>query len=97
LDRQYYVYILASRRNGTLYTGVTVDLIKRVFEHKNDFTDSFTKKYQVHLLVYYEVFTDIHDAIAREKQIKNWERAWKKQLIEKDNPRWIDLYDDLIP
>jgi putative endonuclease len=97
VERQYYVYILASRRNGTLYTGVTNDLLRRVFEHKNGLVESFTKKYEVHILVHYEVFADIHEAIAREKQLKNWERAWKRHLIEKDNPRWIDLYDSLIP
>ena len=96
MDRQYYVYILASRRNGTLYIGVTNDLLRRVYEHKNDFSEGFTRKYRVHLLVYYEAFVDIQEAIAREKQIKNWERVWKTNLIEKDNPRWIDLYDGLI-
>ena len=96
MDKEYYVYILASRRNGTLYTGVTADIIRRVYEHKNDFIDGFTQQHHIHMLVYYEVFADIQDAIAREKQIKNWERAWKKDLIEKDNPRWIDLYDGLI-
>lgn len=96
MDRQYYVYILASRRNCTLYTGVTNNLLRRVFEHKNDLVAGFTKKYRVHLLVHYEVFADVSDAIVREKQIKNWERAWKKDLIAKDNPHWIDLYDHLI-
>ncbi len=96
MERQYYVYILTSKRNGTLYTGVTSDLIRRVFEHKNDLIDGFTNKYQVHKLVHYEIFSDINEAIAREKQIKSWQRSWKKNLIEKVNPRWIDLYDDLI-
>ena len=96
MERQYYVYILTSKRNGTLYTGVTSDLIRRVFEHKNDLIDGFTNKYQVHKLVHYEIFSDINEAIAREKQIKSWQRSWKKNLIEKVNPRWIDLYDDLM-
>jgi len=96
MDRQYYVYVLASKRNGTLYTGVTSDLIRRVFEHKNDLIDGFTKKYHVHMLVHYEILTNINEAIIREKQFKSWKRAWKKNLIEKDNPRWIDLYEDLI-
>mgnify|MGYP001007281938 CR=1 FL=1 len=96
MDRQYYVYVLASKRNGTLYTGVTSDLIRRVFEHKNDLIDGFTKKYHVHMLVHYEILTNINEAIIREKQIKSWKRAWKKNLIEQDNPRWIDLYEDLI-
>jgi len=96
MDRQYYVYVLANRRNGTLYIGVTSDLIRRVFEHKNDLIDGFTKKYHVHMLVHYEILTNINEAIIREKQFKSWKRAWKKNLIEKDNPRWIDLYEDLI-
>jgi putative endonuclease len=95
VNRQYFVYILASKRNGTLYTGVTSDLIRRVYEHKNNLVEGFTNKYRVHRLVYFEECGDIHMAIAREKQIKNWERTWKKNLIEKENPRWIDLYDQL--
>ena len=92
---QYYVYILASRRNGTLYTGVTSDLAKRVHEHKSDLVDGFTKIYGVHNLVYYETVDDIDSAIAREKQIKRWKRAWKVELIEGVNPDWRDLYLDL--
>jgi putative endonuclease len=84
--RQYYVYLLASKRNGTLYMGVTSDLVKRVYEHKNDLVDGFTKKYHVHKLVYYEVTGDINGAINREKQIKKWKRDWKIELIEKSNP-----------
>ena len=91
-----YVYILASKRNGTLYIGVTSDLIKRVYEHKNDFVDGFTKKYKVHSLVYYEQCDDIESAISEEKRLKRWNRKWKLELIEKENPRWKDLYEDLL-
>jgi putative endonuclease len=94
--RQYYVYLLASKRNGTLYIGVTSDLVKRVYEHKNNLVDGFTKEYHVHKLVYYEVTDDINGAIIREKQIKKWKRAWKIELIEKSNPEWRDLYSELI-
>ena len=90
-----YVYILASKRNGTLYTGVTSDLIKRIYEHKNDLIDGFTKKHGVHTLVWFEVHDDIREAIKREKQIKYWRRAWKLELIEKTNPDWRELYDEL--
>ncbi|WP_177746145.1 GIY-YIG nuclease family protein [Candidatus Avelusimicrobium fimicolum] len=91
----YAVYILASKRNGTLYTGVTNNLLRRIWEHKNNIVEGFTKKYNVHLLVHYELFTDIRLALAREKEIKQWTRAWKTQLIEKDNPLWKDLYFSL--
>ncbi len=94
-DKYYYVYILASKRNGTLYIGVTSNLKKRVYEHKNDLVAGFTKKYQVHMLVHYEMTNDIKSAIRREKQLKNWKRKWKIELIEKNNPSWKDLYDDL--
>jgi putative endonuclease len=87
---------MASKRDGMLYIGVTSDLIKRVYEHKNDFVDGFTNKYHIHNLVYYEVTEDIHAALAREKQLKKWNRAWKDALIEKSNPEWRDLYCDLI-
>jgi putative endonuclease len=86
------VYILASRRNGTLYLGVTSDLIKRVWEHKNDLVDGFSKLYSVHDLVWYEVHETMMSAITREKTIKAWKRSWKIKLIEKENPGWIDLY-----
>ena len=89
--KQYYVYILASRKNGTLYIGITSDLIKRVYEHKNDLVDGFTRKYKVHELVYYEVYNKVYDAITREKRLKKWKRQWKIELIEKDNPEWKDL------
>ncbi|MBV6341873.1 GIY-YIG nuclease family protein [Candidatus Magnetobacterium casensis] len=94
--KQYFVYILASKKNGTLYIGVTSDLIKRVYEHKNDLTDGFTKKYGVHKLVYYETAEDINSMIAREKQLKRWKRDWKIQLIESVNPMWDDLYGFLL-
>lgn len=94
--KQSYVYILASKRNGTLYIGVTADLIRRIYEHQNDLVDGFTKKYGVHRLVYYEVFEHIGFAIQRETQMKAWKRAWKIELIEKDNPDWKDLYETLF-
>ncbi len=94
-DKHYYVYILASHRNGTLYTGFTDNLIHRTFVHKNDIVKGFTKKYQVHRLVYYEVFEDKEAAILREKQLKRWHRKWKLELIEKMNPDWEDLYDKI--
>ena len=90
------VYILASRKNGMLYTGVTGDLLKRIWEHKNNLVEGFTKKYGVHALVYFEQHEDMHSAITREKQIKKWNRAWKIRIIEKENPDWKDLYDELI-
>lgn len=90
-----YVYILASKRNGTLYIGVTSDLKGRVWEHKNDLVEGFTKRYGVHMLVYYEVADDIRGAIVREKQLKKWNREWKLRLIEDFNPTWRDLYDEL--
>ena len=93
---QYYVYILASERNGTLYIGVTSDLVKRVYEHKNNLVEGFTQKYKVHNLVYYETTDDINSAITREKQLKKWKRTWKMELIEKNNPGWRDLYFELI-
>jgi len=90
------VYMLASQRNGTLYVGVTSDLIKRVWEHKSDAVDGFTKRYGVHTLVWYEVHEEMLPAIAREKAIKEWKRKWKLELIEKANSSWRDLYQDLI-
>ncbi len=94
-QKSYYVYILASKRNGTLYIGVTSDLKKRIWEHKNNLVEGFTKKYKVHLLVYYESTNDVRSAITREKQLKKWNRKWKIGLIEKNNPQWKDLYCDL--
>ena len=93
--KQYYVYILASKRNGTLYIGVTNNLLKRVSEHKNNLVEGFTKKYNVHNLVYYETHNDTYCAITREKQMKKWKRKYKLELIEKSNPDWIDLYKAL--
>jgi putative endonuclease len=93
--KSYYIYILASKRNGTLYIGVTNNLMKRVYEHKKGLADGFTKKYIVHKLVYYEQTSDIVSAINREKQIKKWNRKWKLKLIEEGNPKWKDLYYDL--
>ena len=93
--KSYYVYILASKRNGTLYTGVTNNLLRRVWEHKNELVSGFTKKYGVHTLVYYEQTEDLESAILREKRIKKWSRKWKIRRIEKVNPNWEDLYEKL--
>ncbi len=93
---QYYVYILFSKRNGTLYIGVTNDLIRRVYEHKNKQINGFTKRYGVDKLGYYEIYQSIEEAILREKQLKNWQRTWKLELIEQDNPDWHDLYETLL-
>lgn len=90
------VYILASKKNGTLYVGVTSDLIKRVWQHKSNLVEGFTKKYAVHDLVYYEAHDTMESAISREKNIKAWKRAWKIELIEKSNLIWRDLYHDLL-
>ncbi len=94
--KQYYTYILASRKNGTLYVGVTSDLLKRIYEHKQNLIDGFTKKYNVHSLVYYEVHNDMREAITREKQIKKWNRRWKMRLIEEMNSEWRDLYYEIV-
>ena len=94
--KQPCIYILASSRRGTLYIGVTSDLVKRVYEHKQDLVEGFTKRYRVHMLVYYEFFEDMSGAIAREKQLKKWHRAWKIELIERMNPEWRDLYADIV-
>jgi putative endonuclease len=90
------VYILASKRNGTLYIGVTSDLQKRSWEHKNDLLDGFTKKYGVHRLVYYELHGNVVSAITREKLLKKWNRAWKLELIEQGNPDWKDLWQEIV-
>lgn len=92
----FVVYILASKRNGTLYVGVTNNLIKRVWEHKAKIIEGFTAEYGVDKLVYYEVFGDVREAIKREKQLKKWERKWKLTLIEEKNPEWKDLYCDIL-
>jgi putative endonuclease len=95
MQRSYWVYILASKMGGTLYIGVTNDLVRRVYEHRMGVADGFTKKYGVHRLVCFEQHHDIEAAIVREKQMKKWNRAWKITLIEKDNPTWKDLYPDI--
>ena len=94
-DHVYYVYILASQRNGTLYVGVTNDLIRRVQEHREGLVPGFAKRYRVKVLVYFEVHQEISEAIAREKRIKRWRRDWKLQLIEAKNPQWLDLWPEL--
>ena len=93
--KQAHVYILASKKKGTLYIGVTTDLKGRVWRHKNETLPGFTKRYKVHMLVYYECCDDIRGAIQREKQLKKWNRAWKIELIEGFNPEWRDLYDEI--
>ena len=93
---QYYVYIMSSGRYGTLYTGVTNDLVKRAFEHRNGSIRGFTQRYRVHRLVWYETHNDINAAIHREKCIKKWRRGWKIYLIEAFNPRWEDLFDAIV-
>ena len=90
-----YVYILASQRNGTLYVGVTRDLVQRVWQHKSELVDGFSKDYGTKLLVWYEMHEEMYAAITREKQIKEWQRAWKVRLIEETNPYWNDLYLEL--
>jgi putative endonuclease len=88
--------MMASKKNGTLYIGVTNDLLLRVWQHKNDVHEGFTKKYGIHRLVWYEETTDVKEAIQREKQMKKWRRQWKIRLIEEDNPSWDDLYEGLV-
>ncbi len=95
-DKYYFVYILASKRNGTLYIGMTSDLINRVEEHKSKEIEGFTKEYNVDKLVYYETYYYVNDAITREKQMKKWKRQWKIKLIEEENPDWNDLYNELF-
>jgi putative endonuclease len=95
MDKHFYVYILASRKHGTIYIGVTNDLIRRVYEHKNKFVSGFTAEYGVDKLVYYEIFDDPEAAIVREKRLKKWKRDWKIALIEESNPGWDDLYPTL--
>lgn len=94
--RQATIYILANKRNGTLYIGVTSNLIKRIWEHKNNVMEGFSSKYACHTLVYYELLGTMEHAINREKQIKKWNRSWKLELIETMNPEWKDLYESLI-
>ena len=94
--KQPCVYILASRRNGTLYVGVTSNLVQRVWQHRNDIMEGFTRKYGVHRLVWFEMHPSMISAIAREKAIKKWNRAWKIALIESGNPAWKDLYEEIV-
>lgn len=93
--KQPCVYMLASKKNGTLYIGVTSDLIKCIWQHKNNELDGFTKKYHIHNLVWYETHQEMNSALAREKQLKKWNRAWKIELIEQNNPAWTDLYPSI--
>ena len=94
--KQYYVYILASKKDGVLYIGVTSDLVGRTWQHKEGVADGFSKKYWVKKLVYFEVHQDIEQAIIREKQLKKWNRDWKIRLIEEQNPQWNDLYETIV-
>jgi putative endonuclease len=96
LNKQPAVYILASKRNGTLYVGVTSDLVKKVWEHKNNMVEGFTKQYNVQELVWYELHESMESAIVREKRLKDWKRAWKLKLIESKNPEWLDLFDTIV-
>jgi len=96
MPKQPCVYLMASRRNGTLYVGVTSDLMKRVWEHKNNLVEGLTKRYGIHLLVWYELHPTMESAIQREKVMKEWKRSWKLEMIVKNNPEWLDLYPDLI-
>jgi len=96
MNKEPAVYILAGKRNGTLYIGVTSDLVKRVWEHKNNMVEGFTKRYGVHQLVWYELHDNMESAIEREKRLKNWKRAWKLKLIEGVNPDWEDLYHRIV-
>ena len=95
-EKQYYVYILTNKRNGTLYIGITSNLADRIDKHKKGMYDGFTKKYKVDNLIYFETYGDIREAITREKQMKKWDRRWKLELIEKNNPEWKDLFNDLF-
>ena len=95
--KQPCLYILASRRNGTLYVGVTSDLVQRIWQHRTGYIEGFTKQYSVHVLVYFEFHTTMGDAIQREKRVKRWRRAWKLALIQERNPDWHDLYPGLVP
>ena len=96
MPKQPAVYILTSKRNGTLYTGVTSDLAKRIWQHRNKQVDGFSKNYETHSLVYYELHDEMLSAITREKQIKAWQRKWKIRLIEEFNPYWRDLYSEIV-
>ena len=93
--KRYFVYIMTNKPSGILYIGVTNDLIRRCYEHRNGMIDGFTKKYNCKMLIYYEAFDRIEDAILREKRLKKWNRQWKIELIEKSNPGWVDLYNQI--
>ncbi|MBD3321856.1 MAG: GIY-YIG nuclease family protein [Chitinivibrionales bacterium] len=95
MQKQPAVYILASKKNGTLYTGVTSNLIKRIWEHKKNVVEGFTQRYGIHQLVWFELHDNMESAIIREKRIKKWKRKWKLELIEKENPDWRDLYESI--
>ena len=96
MERQYCVYILASRPQGTLYIGSTSELIKRVYQHKTGAADGFTKRYRIDRLVWFEIHANAYSMVTRERQLKAWERRWKIELIEKENPQWRDLYPELL-
>jgi putative endonuclease len=96
VNKQPAVYILASKRNGTLYIGVTSGLVKRIWEHRENMVEGFTKRYNVHILVWYELHESMESAITREKRLKNWKRNWKLELIENSNPKWLDLYHTIV-
>lgn len=96
MNKNFYVYILANKTNDVVYTGITSDLVKRIWEHKNKVVEGFTEKYNVDRLVYFEVHNNAEAAIKREKNIKDWKRDWKDQLIEKENPKWEDLYERIL-
>ncbi len=95
-EYQYFTYILASKKNGTIYVGSTRNLFERVIQHKEGKGSEFTKKYKVNRLIYYEDMSDVYEMIARERQLKKWKRAWKINLIEKENPNWDDLFEDFL-
>ncbi len=95
MEKAYYVYILASARNGTLYVGVTSDLAARIWQHRTGAVRGFTSRYHVHRLVHTEAFDDVNEAILREKRIKKWRRSWKLELIERNNPQWLDLFETI--
>jgi len=96
MNKQPAVCLLASKRNGTLYVGVTSNMIKRIWEHKNNVVKGFTERYNVHQLVWYELHETMESAIRKEKMLKNWKRAWKLELIERSNPNWQDLYETIV-
>jgi putative endonuclease len=95
-SNQYFIYIITNKKQGVLYIGVTNNLIKRIYEHKQELVKGFTKKYKLKKLVYFEIYDDVNEAILREKRLKKWNRDWKIELIEKTNKNWIDLYEEII-